>query len=83
MEPNPQEDKILIELVALNEKIEKQISFKRIFYTGIAYGIGVVLGSAILATIALGILWPFISQITWVGDSYQAGTTILHPVQAQ
>ncbi|MFA5997268.1 MAG: hypothetical protein WC791_02140 [Candidatus Paceibacterota bacterium] len=80
MEPNPQEDKILLQLVSLNEKIAKQISFKHIFYTGIIYGLGVVIGSAILATIALGILWPYISQIAWVGDSYQAGTTILHPV---
>lgn len=80
MEPNPQEDKILIELKALNEKIAKQVSFKFIFTTGIIYDIGLVIGSAILATIALGIFWPYISKIAWVGNSYQTGTTILHPV---
>ena len=66
------------QLTALNTKLEKQMSFQRIFGTGIIYGVGFFLGSAILAVIALGIFGPMIGSIPWVQETFHRGTVILH-----
>lgn len=80
MEPeDTQRDKILEQLEALNLKIGRQLSVKQILLTGVIYGIGFFIGSAILATLALGIFGPIVGQISWVQDSFTRGETILHP----
>lgn len=75
------EEKYSIELIrqveALNAKIAKQLSVKNIFITGIIYGIGFFIGSAILATIALGVLGPVLGKITWVKTNYDTGVSII------
>jgi hypothetical protein len=68
--------KILKQLVLLNEKTAKSYSVKTIFMTGVIYGVGFFIGSAILATIALGVLGPWIGQIDWVQEYYERGTSI-------
>jgi len=68
-----QRDKIIDELIKLNEKVERQLSFGRMFYVGIIYGVGFFIGSAILATIALGVLAPIFGDIPFVHDIFTRG----------
>lgn len=68
-----QRDKIIEELEKLNDKVERQLSFGRMFYVGIIYGIGFFIGSAILATVALGILAPVFGEIDLVRDIFTRG----------
>ena len=70
------DSKILQQLELLNQKIEEQKSFKRVFSTGIIYGIGFFVGSAIIATISLGILGPWIGKIDIVKEYYEQGTEL-------
>lgn len=78
METNTEDvqEKILQQLVLLNEKTAKGNSVKNIFLTGVIYGVGFFIGSAILATIALGILGPWIGRIDWVQEYYERGSSI-------
>lgn len=73
IEIEEQRDKIIEQLELLNVKLAKQNSIKHIFITGIMYGFGVFLGSAVLATIAFGVLSPWFGQIDWVKDNYERG----------
>lgn len=77
MELENQRDKIIEQLEELNIKIEQQSSVKYLLTTGIIYGIGFFIGSAILATIVLGILGPIFGKIEWVKTNYETGTSIL------
>jgi hypothetical protein len=79
MDSENQQDKVIEQLEALNEKLEKQISVRWNLYIGIIYGIGFFIGSAILATIALGIFGPTVAKIPWIQDNFTRGETILHP----
>ena len=69
------------QLQALNAKLAKQLSVKQILLTGIIYGVGFFVGSAILATIALGILGPMVGRISWVQENFDRGASILPPAQ--
>lgn len=77
MEIENQRDKIIEQLEALNVKLAKQISIKNILFTGVIYGIGFFIGSAIIATIVLGMLGPMFGKIEWVKTNYETGTSIL------
>lgn len=77
MEPDNQRDKIIEQLEALNVKLAKQISIKNILFTGVIYGIGFFIGSAIIATIVLGMFGPMFGKIEWVKTNYETGTSIL------
>ncbi|MFZ2303890.1 MAG: hypothetical protein WAV98_03835 [Minisyncoccia bacterium] len=81
MELDNQRDKIIEQLQSLNAKLAKQLEIKRIFLTGIIYGVGFFVGSAILATIALGIFGPTVAKIPWVQENFERGTSILRPAQ--
>lgn len=70
------QDKIIDQLARINAQIERQNSIRRIFVTGIIYGVGFFVGSAIIATIAFGILSPWIGQIDWIRDNFERGTMI-------
>ena len=70
-----QHDKIIEHLDLLNKQVKRQNSLSRMFFAGIIYGIGFFVGSAIIATIALGILGPLFAQIPWVRSSFETGTT--------
>lgn len=78
MEPNIEDaqSKIIHQLEMVNEKLTKQNSIKHIFITGIVYGVGFFIGSAILATIALGILGPWLGKIEWVRETYETGASL-------
>lgn len=74
-----QNEEIITQLKTLNSSIHRQNTKVHILSTGIIYGIGFFIGSAILATIALGILGPIIGKISWVGDNFEKGALILQP----
>lgn len=78
MHEKKSENLLLAELQTLNGNISRQLSVRRIFFTGIVYGIGFFLGSAVLAVIALGIFGPMIGSIPWVEETFHRGTVILH-----
>lgn len=77
MNKEDQRDKIIEQLEFLNTKIDRQNSLKRILFTGVIYGIGFFIGSAIIATIALGVLGPIFGKIEWVKTNFESGTSIL------
>ncbi len=70
-------EKIIEQLELLNAKMERQHSFKHILATGIIYGIGFFIGSAILATITLGILSPWLAEIDWLRNIFERGASIV------
>ncbi len=73
-----QRDEIIVHLAELNAAVKKQNSVTHIFLTGIIYGVGFVVGSTILATIAIGVFLPFFSDIPWVRDTFMRGSSIMH-----
>jgi hypothetical protein len=79
MEPDNQRDKIIEQLEGLNTKLEKQGKVSYQLREGVIKGVGFFIGSAILATILLGILGPIFGDIQWVRDTYEAGEEILQP----
>ncbi|MDO8604824.1 MAG: hypothetical protein Q7K40_05545 [bacterium] len=81
MEPENQRDEMIDQLEALNAKLAKQLEIKRIFLTGIIYGVGFFLGSAIIATIALGVFGPTVAKIPWVQENFERGADILRPAK--
>ncbi len=81
MEIDNQRDKIIEQLEALNAKLGKQLTIKQIFLTGVIYGVGFFVGSAIIATIALGLFGPMIGEISWVKENFDRGASILRPSQ--
>jgi len=62
-------------------KLAQQNTIQRILITGVIYGIGFFLGSAIIATIALGVFGPTIAKIPWVQENFDRGSAILRPAQ--
>jgi hypothetical protein len=74
-----QNDEIIKELKILNSSIHKQNSKMHIINTGVIYGVGFFIGSAIIATIALGFLGPIAGKISWVKEYFEIGTSILKP----
>ncbi len=74
-----QDEKIVEEVERLRSQLKYQNSLRRMFVVGIVYGVGFFLGSAILATIALGIFGPWFGHIGWIRTTYEAGTNLLHP----
>ena len=67
-------DTIIEELEKLNAQMARQGSIGRVFLVGVVYGVGFVVGSAILATILLGTLGPVVgSHSAWVRNAFQAG----------
>ncbi|MCE9541273.1 hypothetical protein K8R03_01785 [Candidatus Kaiserbacteria bacterium] len=78
MDMDHQRDTIIEQLEKLNKKVSRQNSVGFIFMTGIIYGVGFVIGSAVIATIALGLLLPYFSDIPWVASTFARGSTIMH-----
>lgn len=77
MDTEIQREKIVVELEALNEKIDRQMSIGRIFGTGVIYGVGFFIGSVIIASIAFSIFAPWVGQIDWIRDNFERGSTAL------
>lgn len=75
------DDKVIEHLEAIRREIEQQNSYKHMFGVGIVYGLGFVLGSAILATVIIGVLGPWVAQISWVRNAFQQGSSFIHPQQ--
>lgn len=79
MNDEQQNDQIIKQLEILNASFKHQESIRHLVTTGIIYGIGFFIGSAIIATIALGILGPIFGKILWVGENFERGAAILRP----
>jgi hypothetical protein len=69
--------KIIKNLELLNAQVKKQNSFSRMFVAGIVYGVGLFVGSAIIATIIFGFLGPIFGKIPWVRDAFVTGVNLL------
>jgi hypothetical protein len=67
---------VVEQLELLNKKVAEQNTIRRIFFTGIIYGIGFFIGSAIIATLAFGILSPWLGKIEWVHDNFERGASL-------
>lgn len=76
MDIKEQRDSIIEQLELLNTKMARQNSIKHIFLTGLIYGVGFVIGSTIIATIAIGVLSPWIGEIDWIRDSFERGASL-------
>ena len=72
-----QRDKIIEHLEVLNRQVARQNSFAHMFVVGIIYGVGFFVGSAIIATIAFGILGPWFGQIPWIRNAFETGASLL------
>ena len=58
-------------------QLAKQNSFARMFVVGLCYGIGFAVGSAIIATLVIGVLAPFVAEIPGVREAFGAGVEVL------
>jgi hypothetical protein len=76
MEIKTTEEKILDQLILLNNRTAKHNSVKITFMTGLIYGVGFFVGSAILATIALGVLSPWFGEIDWIRENFERGESL-------
>ena len=68
---------ILKELKYLNRQIETQYSYHRSLLQGIVYGIGFIIGSTVIATLAIGYLLPSAIQIPWLHDNFVRGAAVM------
>lgn len=68
---------IIKELSEANQQLKKQNSLSRMLWVGVVYGIGFFIGSAIIATIALGVFGPYVGQIPWVQNAFVTGKSLL------
>jgi hypothetical protein len=73
----PEHTKVIELLEKLNAQAARQNSISRMFAVGIVYGIGFFIGSAIIATIALGIFGPWFAEIPWVRAAFTTGVSLL------
>jgi len=76
-EDNNTQEAILHQLELLNKRLAKQNSFWSVFRIGVIYGVGFFIGSAVLATIALGAFGPWVaSHVDWVAKTYERGAEL-------
>ena len=76
-----QDDKdgtIIGQLEEINRQLARQNSLWRMLWVGIIYGIGFFVGSAIIATILLGLLGPWFAQIGWIRTAFEVGYGLIH-----
>jgi len=74
---NPEEHREIVEhLEKINEQLAKQNSLKRMFAIGIVYGVGFFVGSAIIATIMLGLFGPWFGQFFWIRNAFETGASL-------
>ena len=75
----PDHQRSIVELLEeLNRQTARQNSLGRMFVIGIIYGVGFFVGSAIIATIAFGVLGPWFGEIGWVRNAFETGASLLH-----
>lgn len=77
MELGSQERDILSELRAINGRLARQNSLVHMLWSGLVYGIGFFIGSAIIATIIIGVFGPIIARIPVVNNAFTAGKSII------
>ncbi len=75
MDDETQVYRIIEQLEEANRHLARQNSVRHSFFVGVVYGVGFFIGSAILATIMLGLVAPYLKN-GWVGRSYETGATL-------
>jgi len=74
---NLEEHREIVEhLEQINYQLTTQNSIRRMFAVGIVYGIGFFVGSAILATIMLGLFGPWFGQFFWIRNAFETGSSL-------
>lgn len=68
---------ILAHLEAIRTELQHDHALVRLFARGVVYGIGFFLGSAIIATILLGIFGPWVAEIGWIRNAFVTGTSLV------
>ncbi|HEY4523148.1 MAG TPA: hypothetical protein VJK73_02125 [Candidatus Paceibacterota bacterium] len=76
MNVDEQQEQIIAHLETLNRQIARQNSLARMFAVGIVYGVGFFIGSALIATVALGVFGPWLAQIPWIHDTFVTGKAL-------
>lgn len=79
--PNDGQEEVIEQLEKLNEETAKSHSLKRQFLVGVVYGVGFVVGSAIIASILIGLFTPLLSHVPIVQNFFNSGYRMLHPQQ--
>ena len=77
MFPGDQDNTIIGNLEKINRQLARQNSLSHMFMAGIIYGLGFFVGSAIIATIAFGILGPWFGQFQLIRDAFETGVSLL------
>jgi hypothetical protein len=75
-EIHDQREQIITELEELNDELHAQNSKRQTLLRGIMYGIGIFIGSAIIATAILGIISPWLGEVGWIRDLFQRGSEL-------
>ena len=78
MEENVQNKQLISILEELSGRLQRQNSYTRVFLTGVLYGIGFFIGSAIIATIAIGLIRPWVGKILGFHPTAQVEVTTFH-----
>lgn len=76
MDTEENREKIIEQLELLNAKMERQASFRHVLVIGIIHGIGLFIGSVIIASIAFGVLSPWVGKIDWIKDNFERGSSL-------
>lgn len=77
MPPEDQQSRLTETLERLDRHLARQNSLWRMLLVGVIYGIGFFVGSAIIATILLGLFGPWFAQIPWIRAAFETGAALL------
>lgn len=61
---------------ALYHEVKRQNTIGYVFTRGLIYGVGFVIGTTIVATIAIGVFRPLFDKVAWVRDNYLRGAEL-------
>ena len=77
MDVKDEQGQLIEEMAELKEEVAQQNSLSWMFVRGMVYGVGFVIGSAIIATILIGLFSPWLADIPWVRDTFETGEALL------
>lgn len=68
---------VIVELRAINARLARRNSPAHMLWSGLVYGIGFFIGSAIVATILIGVFGPTLARIPFVSNAFNQGKALL------
>jgi hypothetical protein len=72
-----QESELIAQVKLLSAQLAQQNSFWQALMRGVFYGVGFVIGSAVLAVLVIGVLLPFVKDIPGVQEAFINGVSII------